>query len=514
MIRSRPIRRRLRRRTGAAVAVTAALALTVSTLSGLGSPTLAAAADRVFTVTVSDQVVAGSSTTVQPYISVEANILATPQVLKSPTLRAMFSSVGGGAGKVRFGANGSGTLVWGTPTPAKRISIGSAEIANLADFAEATDQDVILANNLFVYDTARATAMLVNARQQLGERLVGAQFGNEPDLFWHGKGDGSSTATYPPTTFVREWNAYRAALAANATTAGVPVYGPETTGQNSYHSEFVAKAALRWGDVLTAHNYFETVCGGKTTTVDALVSTPEYRTAQDAARQLVTKADGLGARAVLSERNSVSCSGQKGVDNTVAQALWVLDSQLMFARAGIDEQYLHTHQGVCDAKPGPTGKDDLYHASYYSFWCAANDADAKVGKVRARNGLYGLLAARTVGDGQFLTTSHPNEQIGTGLRFYAVRSGARTTLVAVNFQATAATVRATVPGPVTSARQTSLRSSTAGANLSTTTGVGLGGQTVTSAGTIAAPTWTPTSTSGQQVDITVPAYSGTIVEVG
>lgn len=506
------------------------LAIGGVTLAGaLTAATAVADANASAQVAVSSTAVAGASTQVNPGLSFEEMVLTTPTVLQSPQVRQLISNLGPTV--LRFGANGSSKLMWNMQVNA-RYRIGKANLQAVNALATATNSSVVLSTNLYLYSPQRSEQMISAAKSILGKRLLAAEFGNEPDLFYHNKNhvvDSGETSTgggsedYSPSQFVTEWNAYRAALLADPTTSSVPVLGPSLTSLgvvggslNSWATSWNLSAKRQKTDLFSQHTYALSGCGGAPWTVGDLTSDATYDRSLGVAAQTVNLARAEHLTPILGERNSISCSGRDGISNTITSALWMLDSELAFAQQGIAGQYIHSHFGVCGTTPG---SDSVYWNSFYSPWCTPVGADKTTAPVVATPTYYGMLAAHLVGNGTFVRTNWVNDSPNSSVRMYALRQSGRLTVVVVNEGATDQQATVNLPKAWTSSGTWSRAWQ---ANLTSTehapgarNGVSLGGGQVADAtGVFSGPTWSrPAVSGGNSVSVSVPAESAAIVRI-
>ena len=186
------------------------------------------------------------------------------------------------------------------------------------------------------------------------ESIVGFEIGNEPDIYspasWRkttGGGKGSTTLPKRLTasSYAKSFRAYAKALA--RVDRGVPLFGPalsEPATNLNWISQLLAGAhpGLR---AITIHRYPLSACshkGSKTFPTIARVLSESAtagmaRTAEGAVRS--ARRAGLPVR--LTEINSVTCGGRKGVSNTFATALWAPDALFELLKAGVSSAAVH-----------------------------------------------------------------------------------------------------------------------------------------------------------------------------
>jgi len=403
---------------------------------------------------------------------------------------------------IRIGGNTVDETFWtSTGETAPSWSMGTItppDLTALANLAKAGGWKIILGVNLEEYDPARAADEAKYAQQDLGSSLEAIEIGNEPDLYAKYKSS--------PSQFPVDFAAYVTAIRQAA--PGVPIEGDDLAGapNGSFQQSFItAQKKLSSPDVmeLTSHYYplAATTCGGSPT-ISALLGTSVRDAESTEAGEVTAAAAQLGVPGVIDEGNSVVCEGQAGVSNVYASALWAIDDQLVMARDGVAGDYMHGTVEQCGtAKP-------LY--MYYTPLCAPTAADAAAGLLAAQPEYYGLAALRDVGTGEFLNLSNP---VWADVRTYAVEHSDGTMTVVLddvdNPSTTGSTtVQLDLGASYTKASEVSLKAS---GGLTATNGITLGGQTVQSNGTIAAPTTTSLSVSGATATVTVPAGTAQII---
>jgi hypothetical protein len=157
----------------------------------------------------------------------------------------------------------------------------------------------------------------------------------------------------------------------------------------------------------------------------------------------------------IDELNSASCGGRRGVSDSFASALWVLDTLFHMARVGVDGVNIHT----------------FAHATYapFEFMRARGHWIARV-----RPLYYGLLMftrAAPTGARLLAISAAPMRS----LRVWATRDPAGTVRVVLINESPARSVAVSVGSPARSEDATLQRLSAPG--LRATSGVTIGGQT-------------------------------------
>jgi len=109
-------------------------------------------------------------------------------------------------------------------------------------------------------------------------------------------------------------------------------------------------AAPRLG-LVTSHRYplnrcFTPVTSSTYPTIGHLLASASSAGLADTIAEDVVIAHAHGVPLRVDELNSVACEGKRGVSNTFASALWVLDTLFQMARVGVDGVNIHTLPGA------------------------------------------------------------------------------------------------------------------------------------------------------------------------
>ena len=431
-------------------------------------------------------------------LSFEASDLAVPG-FTGGNLAAYLKTLGSSV--IRVGGNTVDQTFWtssGAAAPSwSTATITPADLTALASLAKASGWKVILGVNLKHYDPAAAADEAGFAAADLGSSLQAIEIGNEPNLY--------SQYSSNTAQFFTDFQAYVSAIEAAA--PGVPIEGDDDASapNGSFQNAFTAnESALSKPDIveLTSHNYplTSTTCGGDPTIAD-LLGTSARDEENDTAQEAVTAAAKLGVPAVLDEGNSVVCEGQQGVSDVYAAALWEIDDQLVTAREGVQGDYMHGTVLQCDtAKP-------LF--MYYTPLCAPTAADASAGLLAAQPEYYGLATVHAIGTGQFLNLGNPD---WANVRAYAVKhADGSVTVVLDDVQDPASNGPSTLQLSFGQSFSGGSRFNLTAGSLTATTGITLGGQSVESNGSLAAPSTTPVTVSGSTLNVTVAAGSTAVI---
>ncbi|OLE26509.1 MAG: hypothetical protein AUG44_12770 [Actinobacteria bacterium 13_1_20CM_3_71_11] len=457
--------------------------------------TLAAnAATQASTVTVS--VGAGSGASLADSFtgfSFEANVLAGT----APSAGNLYQYLKTlGSGVMRFGGNFVDTTFWtskGEAQPSWAVAtLTPADLQRLRTLATNSGWQVVLGVNLKQRDPARAADEAKFAKQILGTSLKAIEIGNEPNYY----------PNYSMAQYYADFEAYRSAI--NASAPGVGLVGPSdgrVPAADDWMKDFASRESGHV-DIAGFYGHYYPACAKSTPkpTIADLLSV-SYRDGEKSRAQLTASlARSLGVPGVLGEGNSVSCEGMDGVSDVFAAALWGVDAQLLYARAGLKGFYLHSSIATCGA-PKP-----LYKA--YTPFCAPTDADAAAGNLRVRPVYYSSLLLQQLGSGAFAPVTNSDL---TDVRAYALRSGTTLKLVLVNVTDPAShgplATTIALGGTYTSGSQFQLTAP----GLTAQSGILLGGHYVGKGGTFAGVQTTPVTVGGSTLNLNLPAGSATVV---
>jgi hypothetical protein len=432
-------------------------------------------------------------------LSYEASFLSLPgfgQGNQFQYLKTLGTSV------IRFGGNQVDKSFWTSsnePQPSwADATITPADLNSLAALATASGWKVILGVNMKQDDPARAADEASHAAAALGSSLLDIEIGNEPDLYPQYSGNSAQ--------YVTDFHAYVQAI--TAAVPGVPIEGSDaaTSPTGALQTAFVndqASMASPQISELTSHHYPLSNCGhpSPAPSISDLLSAGTHTNETNAADSAVSVAGRLSVPAVIDEGNSVVCSGVQGVSDVYASALWAVDEELNFAQEGAAGYYMHGTVTQC------FGSSSF---PYYTPLCASSAADQAAGNVSAQPEYYGLAAVHAVGTGSFLKVSNP---ASATVRAYAVQHADSSVTVVLDNVADpasngATSVQLNLPQSFASASRFDLAAS---GGLSTQSGITLGGQTVASDGTLAAPTSTSYTVGSNTFSASVPAGDAALI---
>jgi hypothetical protein len=369
---------------------------------------------------------------------------------------------------IRIGGDSTDTTWW--PVPGRRrpagvsYSLSYRWLATVRRLADETHAMLILGVDLEAHRRWLAGAEGAALVGALGSRVRALEPGNEPTRYswipWYRVGASHLVWARPPSYDFGSFNAEFARVA-EVLPAGVPLAGP-TLGGPAWMSNLPRFLATEPRVTLvTYHSYplnrcFTPPSAPNYATMAHLLSPASSRGLARAVRPYVAVAQARGLPLRVDEMSSVACGGKRGVSNTLASALWVLDTLFAMARAGVAGVNVHTF---------PKAAYGLFHFHH----------TAEGWTVVASPEYYGLLAfvhAAPAGSRLVSVTARGSPQI----RAWATRGAdGRIRVVLINIGSTLAhSVRLRLPGGARQLTVEALR----GPSLRATGGVTLGGATI------------------------------------
>jgi len=244
-------------------------------------------------------------------------------------------------------------------------------LRNLRAFLDATGWRCLYGLNLGRGKVDRAVEEANSVQSILGSRLIAFQLGNEPDA-WRNR---YRPAAWTYADYAKEWAAARVSVLARVPQAKFA--GPDISNKMNYLTGFAEDAKKSAPDVvmLTSHYYAMGPAGAKDVTLDKLLSPDpklvrDLKLAMDAARNA-----GLPYR--MCEGNSCWNGGQEGISDTLASALWVVDTMLNFAAFGCSGVNLHGGgKGCYTPIAGSLGQGFIKRPEYFGMQLAAHFSGA------------------------------------------------------------------------------------------------------------------------------------------
>jgi hypothetical protein len=277
-----------------------------------------------------------------------------PAKLNPTFLRLVHDVNPGGSPVIRVGGDSTDWTWWPTPgvarPPGVRYTLTRRWLAVTRAVATALGARLILGINLEADRRAIASAEARAFLHGIGRRRIADfELGNEPEVYgtlgWYTRahrGVPGRPANYDFQSYLRDY-----ATISSALPRGVPLAGPASGAPGWVARVRRFLAANRRVRLVTFHRYPLRPCSARPgspayPTIPNLLA-PTTATAPAAGLQSavgVAHARGLALRS--DELNSASCGGARGVSDTFASALWVLDTLFHMTQAGVDGVNIHT----------------------------------------------------------------------------------------------------------------------------------------------------------------------------
>lgn len=256
---------------------------------------------------------------------------------------------------IRFGGDTTDWTWWRTPGVAQpagvKYTIGARWAAATRAAARALGARLILGINFEADSAAIAHTESHALLAAIGRRYIaGFELGNEPEVYgtlgWYATPSGAPVTGRPASY---GFGAYLPDYAriASALPSSVPLVGP-ASGSPVWLSHLgrylAANPRVR---VVTFHRYPLHRCFTPRTspaypTIPNLLAPAAASGPADSLSGAVRVAHAHGLALRSDELNSVSCGGARGVSDTFASALWILDTLFNMARVGVDGVNVHT----------------------------------------------------------------------------------------------------------------------------------------------------------------------------
>jgi hypothetical protein len=246
--------------------------------------------------------------------------------------------------------------------PGLTYSLTPQWLARARALALSTGGRLILGVNLEANSTTIASVEARHLVDGIGRSHIEAlEIGNEPELYsalpWFHTAAGvpgfGRPLTYNLTNYAQEFAAMARVM------PPVPLAGP-STGSSAWIAglgqliaanpslriaTFHAYALNPFGDAFRGHNCSTPRGDPAHPSVPALLASYASQGLFQDVSASVALAHSHGLRFRLDEMNAITCAGTRGVSNTSASALWVLDALFVLAHAGVDGVNVHTWRG-------------------------------------------------------------------------------------------------------------------------------------------------------------------------
>jgi hypothetical protein len=418
----------------------------------------------------------------------------------------------GQAPVLRFGGDSTDWTWSPTPGVAKpagiRYTLGPRWMRSTRAAAKALGARLILGVNFESDRRAIAAAESAAFLRGVGRRHVaGLELGNEPELYgtfgWYQTPAGipvpGRPASYDFTSYLHDYASVSSALPRT-----VPLVGPSSGSARWLEGAGAYLSANPRVRLATFHRYplhrcFTARDSPEFPSIANLLAPSAATVPATSLAGAVAAAHAHGIPLRADELNSVSCGGARGVSDTFASALWVLDALFNMARVGVDGVNVHT-----------------FHNAIYEPFAVSERAGRWTAQVRPM--YYGLLlfAQAAPPGARLLSTVY---RAPATLRVWATRArGGRVRVVLINdSRRRSVSVAVRPPGGALRERDATgihLRAPHADAKA----GVSIGGQSfgpTTSTGTLSgsARVFTLRAVRGRYL-VRLPPATATLVEVG
>jgi hypothetical protein len=233
------------------------------------------------------------------------------------------------------------------PTAAYHYDVPSSFWTALGCLARETGAPVVAGLNFATNALADQRATVAAAEQAIPATQLSFSLGNEPDLYTishiipNEPGFVVPSFRSPPWTagmFSSEWRARRAQLGA------IRVEGPDLAG-TGWRSTVQRMLRADPPSVVDAHGYPTVApCGksGLSTTPAHLLSIHASVGMAEKLSWLAQTAHAIGRPAVISETNSASCGGRRGVSDSPVAGVWAIRYVIAALLAGFQQVRFHS----------------------------------------------------------------------------------------------------------------------------------------------------------------------------
>jgi hypothetical protein len=287
---------------------------------------------------------------------------------------------------LRLGGDSTDWSWWPVSHVARPPGVRFTLTPNWMDVAHALATGVrgrlILGVDLEADNRAVAAAEAREMIDRIGRSSVDAlELGNEPELYgsfgWYRSASGKQVPgrprSYDPAAFTRDFSSFAAQL------PDVRLAGP-SSGAVTWLAQlgpFLAtESRVR---LVTVHAYPLKHCSkAAVVTIPQLLSNQASQGLAASVAGYVATATAHHAPLRVDEMNGVSCGGTRGVSDTFASALWVLDTLFELARTGVSGVNIHTVPSTINEILGPQLVNGAWrmrvHPEYYGMMMFAQAA--------------------------------------------------------------------------------------------------------------------------------------------
>lgn len=307
------------------------------------------------------------------------------------SLRRVFGLVrvpGDGPVILRVGGDSADQSYWGARSPGLRLGpwpyrLTGSWLRKLAAVTRAARLHVILDLNLAAQSASMAARFARAASRTLPRGSLSAlEIGNEPDIYHHwvdyhlpGRrglfAAPSGWDEFSPSGYAAAFSRYARLL--QRAVPGLPLAGPEAAyplRDLAWARRLVAADRPRLG-LLTVHRYSLSACAHRNwrdfSTIARVLSPGTSAGLSPSVIPALRLARRSGLPLRLTELNSVTCEGRRGVSNTFAAALWAPDALFSLWRVGLAGVNIHVRQGAVNAAFEMSGRRVLARPLLYGL---------------------------------------------------------------------------------------------------------------------------------------------------
>jgi hypothetical protein len=380
-----------------------------------------------------------------------------------------------GPGVVRSGGNSADQINW-NPRGAGMTphEISPPDIQRIAAFLRKVDWKIIYAVNLGRNTPASAAQEAAYVASTMGDRLLGIEIGNEPDLY---SKNGLRSPSYGPAQFESEWQTYASAIKAQA--PSVVLVGAASAGM-PFTMAFVPALGKEVG-LVTQHFYIGS--GHEANARQKLLNNPDHYLENSMLPELYSLTKAVPVPYRMGECNAFGEPNTPA--NEFAAALWGIDFE--FKVAQFHSAGINFHGGGSPEFTPIANKGSMIMAVNPIF--------------------YGMKLVSMAANGTLLKTDVSDKQ--DQFSAFAVAGNDGSTYVVLDNRDPDDTIAASIEfmKPVSSATSMLLTAP----SVTSKEGVTLGGSPIGTDGSWSGRT-SPVSVSGNKATVTVPAGSAMFIK--
>jgi hypothetical protein len=380
--------------------------------------------------------------------------------------------------------------------PGVRFSLTPQYLQVAHAVAEQTQARLIMGINLEADNRADAAAEARAMVDRVGRANIAAlEIGNEPELYasypWYRAANGKlvpgRAAGWDTTRFIADFAGMAHVM------PQVPLAGP-SSGSATYLAElgpFLRSEPRVHLTTIHAYPLKHCVASDTVTIAQLLANSSSYGFAQLVA-PYVTVSHRNGKPIRVDEMNAVSCGGARGVSDTFASSLWIVDTLFELLRTGVNGVNVHTVPETINEVLGPSFADGAW-------------------SMRVHPEFYGMIMfAQAAPPGSRLLKLSATTPAGVKVWATRARDGKTRVLLINDRLQRGQTMSLRIPGATGAADVEPLRAP----SIHATSGVTLGGQSfgaATTTGLLGAPTPDSLNAVGGTYHVSLPPASATLL---